>query len=258
MPQYLKYPDIVCPQPRDFEPPGKRILVSKALGHRILLPEDGELVLGRFDPEYETKPDVDLSAENQMAGGISRHHARIVGWRGQYEIEDLESSNGTWMNGERLEPLRKCALDIGDEVRFGNCIFYFDLPPALWKTPVTENQCFIYVTFTGHYYPLPAQNTILIGRSDPHLAFTPDINLDDEEESMTVVSRRHIKMTRYNEQFMVEDMGSTYKTKLNGMQVYAGIKVPIYPGQHLWLGGYTLAFDVIEKPNASTVEQDSH
>lgn len=252
MPQYLRYPEAVPPQPRDLEPPGARILVSQTMGHRILLPEDGELVLGRFDPESENNPDVDLTAEDTVDGGISRRHARIVGWRGQYEIEDLESSYGTWVNEEKLDPIIKCPLTVGDEIRLGGCKFYFDRPPTVWKTPLSQNQCFIFVTFTGHYYPLPNQSTIVIGRADPKLGFAPDINLEDEDVSMSVVSRRHVKLTLHNGQFMVEDMGSSFKTKLNGDNVYAGIKVPLYPGQHLWLGGYTVAFDVLEKPGTFT------
>ena len=252
MPQFLRYPDAILPQPRDLEPPGARILVSQTLGHRLLLPEDRELVLGRFDPEYEHKPDIDLTAEDTVNGGISRRHARIVGWRGQYEIEDLESSYGTWVNEVKLAPLSKCTLNVGDQVRLGDCMFYLDHPPTIWKTPLSQNQCFIFVTFTGHYYALPYQNTILIGRADPKLDFVPDINLEDEDASMSVVSRRHVKLTLHNEQFMVEDMGSSFKTKLNGDNVYVGIKVPLSPGQHLWLGGYTLAFDMIEKPASST------
>ncbi len=250
MPQYLKYPDPILPQPRDIEPPGPRILVSQALGHRILLPEDGELVLGRFDPTYKVKPDIDLTAEDKAAWGISRHHVRLVGWRGQYEIEDMGSSNGTWVNDEQIESGRKVPLTVGDQVRLGGSIFYFDRPPTIWKMPITRQQGFFYVTFTGHYYPLPGQKTILVGRSDSKLGFKPDIALNDEDESITVVSRKHIKLTLRGEQYMVEDMGSSFGTRLDGTKVYAGIKIPLHPGQHLWLGGYTLAFDVIAKPTA--------
>lgn len=247
MAQFLKYPDAIRPQQRAFEPTGARILVSQTLGHRILLPEDGELILGRFDPEYEHKPDIDLTAEDKLDGGISRRHARIIGWRGQYEIEDLESSYGTFVNEMRPEPGNKFPLMVGDQVRLGDCKFFFDRPPTIWKTPPSQNQCFVFVTFTGHYYAVPHQNTILIGRADPELGFMSDINLEDEDASLLVVSRRHVKLTLHDEQFMVEDMGSLFKTKLNGDTIYAGIKVPIHPGQHLWLGGYTLAFDMIER-----------
>ncbi|MBN1935126.1 MAG: FHA domain-containing protein [Anaerolineae bacterium] len=248
MPQYLQYPPAEYPQPGPFDTPGPRILISQFNGHRILLPEDGELVLGRFDPDSEEKPDIDLSAEDQAAWGISRRHLRVIGWRGQYEIEDLGSSNGTQVNEEVVEPHTRKGIQVGDEIRLGGCIFYLGHPPLIWRTPITDLQPFLYVTFNEHYYPVPLQKSVLIGRADPKLELYPDIDLSNEESSVAVVSRRHVRLTLNRQQFLVEDLESSFGTRLNGEKVYSGIKIPIHPGQHLWLGGYTIAFDAIEKP----------
>lgn len=52
---------------------------------------------------------------------ISRVHARIYkGENGCIEIRDLNSTNGTWINGVRLEPNEKRRVQRGDEVRFGS------------------------------------------------------------------------------------------------------------------------------------------
>lgn len=52
---------------------------------------------------------------------VSRVHARIYkGEDGGIEIRDLNSTNGTWINGVRLEPNEKVRVQRGDEVRFGN------------------------------------------------------------------------------------------------------------------------------------------
>ncbi len=248
MPPYLQYPPAQRPQPGPFDTPGPRILISAFNGHRIALPEDGELILGRFDPDSEERPDVDLTAEDQAAWGISRWHAKVIGWRGQYEIQDLGSSNGTWVNQETVEPQTRKHIQTGDEIRLGGCVFYLSYPPSIWRTPITELQPFLYVTFTGHYYSVPIQESVLIGRSDPRLELYPDIDLSDEEAAIAAVSRRHVRLTLTHQQFMVEDLGSSFGTRLNGEKVYSGIKVPLYPGQHLWLGGYTVAFDVLPKP----------
>lgn len=247
MPQYLRYPPAERPQPGPFDTPGPRILISEFNGHRILLPEDGELVLGRFDPDNEEQPDIDLTAEDEAAWGISRCHLRVIGWRGQYEIEDLGSSNGTWVNQEAIEAHSRRSIQAGDEIRLGGCILYLGYPPPIWRIPVTELQPFIYVTFNGHYYSVPLQQSVLIGRADPKLELHPDIDLGDEEASVTAVSRRHVQLTLNRQQFLVEDLGSSFGTQINGEKIFSGVKVPIYPGQHLWLGGYTIAFDVIEK-----------
>ena len=51
---------------------------------------------------------------------VSRVHARIYkGEGGAIEIRDLNSTNGTWINGVRLSPNEKGRVQRGDEVRFG-------------------------------------------------------------------------------------------------------------------------------------------
>ncbi len=49
-------------------------------------------------------------------GRASRHHAQIFVEDGQYHIEDLHSTYGTWINGERAE---RAALRDGDRIEFG-------------------------------------------------------------------------------------------------------------------------------------------
>lgn len=49
--------------------------------------------------------------------GISRHHARIVITGDSATLEDLDSKNGTFLNGERL--VEAAALHDGDEIRLG-------------------------------------------------------------------------------------------------------------------------------------------
>ena len=52
---------------------------------------------------------------------VSRVHARIYkGEDGCIEIRDLNSTNGTWINGVRLKPNEKAVVRRGDEVRFGS------------------------------------------------------------------------------------------------------------------------------------------
>ena len=52
---------------------------------------------------------------------VSRVHARIYkGEAGCIEIRDLDSTNGTFINGTRLGPNEKKRIQRGDEVRFGN------------------------------------------------------------------------------------------------------------------------------------------
>ena len=51
--------------------------------------------------------------------GISRMHAKIKREEGEYYIEDLNSTNGTYLNEELLEYHRAKKLNRNDRVRFG-------------------------------------------------------------------------------------------------------------------------------------------
>jgi len=243
----ISYPKPTPPLSMPSARPGPRALISLVNGHRISLPQDGELVLGRFDPLMKSAPDVDLSFESSRVQGIAYRHARVVGWRGEYMIEDLGSSHGTRVNDEMLEFKKRHTLQVGDVVRLGDCAFFFDLVPPLWKLPLSHSQCFLYVTYTGHYLALPDQDTISIGRADARLNVQPDIDLGAEKGAAGTVSRRHARLVWHGEYVAIEDLGSTNKTQVNGQPVPVGTLMPIYPGQHLWLGGYTLAFDVTQK-----------
>lgn len=68
---------------------------------------EGENILGRTD---EATIWID-------APTVSRRHARIVLRDGQATLEDLESHNGTWLRGERIDSVR--VLVDGDEIRLG-------------------------------------------------------------------------------------------------------------------------------------------
>lgn len=50
---------------------------------------------------------------------ISRRHARIVLVEGRPVVEDLGSSNGTWING-RQSVSAPTALSVGDELQIGD------------------------------------------------------------------------------------------------------------------------------------------
>lgn len=71
---------------------------------------------------------VGRSAENDVSipdGTISRHHARLFFKRGRWLLEDLGSSNGTFVNGRRVTT--PTPLSHGDELRLGDDILTFEL-----------------------------------------------------------------------------------------------------------------------------------
>jgi sigma-B regulation protein RsbU (phosphoserine phosphatase) len=54
---------------------------------------------------------------------VSRQHAQILLRDGQCEVEDLGSSNGTYLNGQRLTPRRPAPLTERDELQIGPYFF---------------------------------------------------------------------------------------------------------------------------------------
>ena len=72
----------------------------------------------------ETTIGRDESADLVLAdAGISRTHAKVTPEGNSAIIEDLGSSNGTFVNGERVEDPRR--LRDGDELQLGNAIVAF-------------------------------------------------------------------------------------------------------------------------------------
>lgn len=55
-------------------------------------------------------------------GSVSREHAQIIYAGGNYLLQDLGSTNGTFVNEQRLSPARPYVLQANDVLRFGNII----------------------------------------------------------------------------------------------------------------------------------------
>jgi uncharacterized OB-fold protein len=78
-----------------------------------------EVVIGREDPISGIFPDIDLTPHGGDEAGVSRQHARIFVQGAQVRIEDLNSTNYTYVNQNRLTPGQPHPLNSGDEIRLG-------------------------------------------------------------------------------------------------------------------------------------------
>jgi serine/threonine protein kinase len=97
---------IIEPVSAHWELPLNRpsVLIGRRNGR---LPVD--LDLGFYDPE----------------GYSSRNHARIQALQRRYQIADLQSANGTFVNEERLAPHQPRWLRQGDRIRVGKIVLEF-------------------------------------------------------------------------------------------------------------------------------------
>ena len=108
--------------------PHARLVIEKgrSSGKQFLL-SDAEAQIGRWDADAGIFPDVDLDTDDPEAK-VSRRHARITLNHGQYFLEDLGSTNGTFINrGKRLPPGQRQALCDGDEIIVGKTFLRFHI-----------------------------------------------------------------------------------------------------------------------------------
>jgi len=108
--------------------PHARLVIEKgrSSGKQFML-SDMEAHIGRWDADGGIFPDVDLDTDDPEAK-VSRRHARITLTNGQYFLEDLGSTNGTFINrGKRLAPGHRQALCDGDEIIVGKTFLRFHI-----------------------------------------------------------------------------------------------------------------------------------
>lgn len=81
-----------------------------------------DLLFGRPDPTTGHKPDVDLTPFGGLEKGVSRAHAKLARTDNGLLLNDLSSTNGTWLNGKRVAPESPLRVRDGDEVRMGQLV----------------------------------------------------------------------------------------------------------------------------------------
>ncbi|MFV0388408.1 MAG: FHA domain-containing protein [Pyrinomonadaceae bacterium] len=86
-----------------------------------------ESYIGRWDADNGVFPDVDLDTHDPEAK-VSRKHARILKQEGKFFLEDIGSTNGTFINrGRRLIPGNPHPLNTGDEIIVGKTFLRFTI-----------------------------------------------------------------------------------------------------------------------------------
>ena len=97
-------------------------LVSSTDGQHFDLPQGRTVVVGRG-------VDSDLTIYDPT---ISRRHAELTAGPDGVRVKDLDSSNGTHVNGRRLATAQ---LAPGDSITFGTVSFHLELAPATPLSP---------------------------------------------------------------------------------------------------------------------------
>lgn len=83
---------------------------------------------GRFYPFFKPALTIGRGQSNDVVivdQRASRDHARIQRQDHHFLLQDLQSTNGTWVNGQKIEQVR---LKDGDKIKIGETQFHFKAP----------------------------------------------------------------------------------------------------------------------------------
>lgn len=181
-------------------------------GRRSPIPRDG-MTIGRVEGNTVVVGD-------ELA---SRHHARIdLDARGYY-VTDLDSSNGTYLNGERLANQGRW-LRNGDTVTIGAAPMRFltGEMTGLASGPQTPMAGARSIGFDGQ--------RLSLGRDDSN-----DVTLADPN-----VSRFHAEVVAVQAGYELRDLGSRNGTRLDGVPVDRAV---LRTGSEIGVGPFRLIFD---------------
>jgi pSer/pThr/pTyr-binding forkhead associated (FHA) protein/subtilisin family serine protease len=170
--------------------------------------------------------EVGRSSENDIvlrSPNVSRHHARIVCADGACTVEDLGSSNGTFVDGERVS---HAVLKPGTQLRLGDVVLTYDTPGRQPEGAWLEVR--------GRHYAVPPTG-ISVGRSKGS-----DINIGDE-----LASRRHAHVDRRGTEFIITDLGSTNGTFVNDRPVREQL---LRDGDEIRIGNTLVRFHKDKRP----------
>lgn len=117
--------DITITRPAGME--GHALAAGAIIGLRVV--SSGQVIslvgrnnytLGRLIATQAVVPDVDLNPFHAHDHGVSRLHAEIRLGPDGVDIVDLDSANGTLVNGRRLRPQEAVAVRNGDIIQLGS------------------------------------------------------------------------------------------------------------------------------------------
>lgn len=94
-------------------------------GQLLSLSGRNEFTMGRVSEGQPVLPDIDLTPYNAYQKGVSRVHAVLRRDKNKAIIMDLGSSNGTYLNGVRLQPEQEYPISHGNILSLGKLKLQF-------------------------------------------------------------------------------------------------------------------------------------
>ncbi|HWP31834.1 MAG TPA: FHA domain-containing protein [Fimbriimonadales bacterium] len=259
---------VQCPVCKTFNAAGEAFCVECGLLFSSALPEDAfgapavklPCLVEENGREHFLQPGKNLVGREGDVflsdGRVSRKHAEIIFENNTLILKDLGSTNGTFVNGEKLEPNVPRQLKHGDKVEFGGVPLTVqfpeemseEVPPPLQtqtiESPLRGEEPPVAFLVSGeNEFPIRAGvNTI--GRRSEN-----DIVISDP-----YVSGLHGKIEVKGEEVWFTDVGSTNGSFLNGSKIPPHEPVRIRPEDELQLGSSVFRVRFAEKEKSEISE----
>jgi EmrB/QacA subfamily drug resistance transporter len=223
------------PTPSNRRLIGELLISSGANDGRVIAVADNT-VLGR-----DAEADVVLQ---DPSGKLSRRHARIRLSDGMPVLEDLDSTNGTFLNGKRIAEPRP--LSAGDRIEIGESTLEFtpapDLGPAeemqATRARRIERPTFAPAGSDGELRILGGPGA---GATAPVRGGSATIGREPECDLQVLdseVSRRHAKVTIRDGVATIDDLHSANGTYVNGERILE--TYTLAPGDRIEIGEATI------------------
>ena len=232
--------------------PNTRLVIGGPQGtERTVALAEADITVGRA-----TTNDVVLSDAK-----ASRAHARLAYSDSQWTLIDLDSANGTLVNG--LPVVDRVPLQQGDVIRVGDSTLLFEAGTAIASGPMTiDTPADLEATLADATVPVQLNDT-----SVARLAIrTPDGTWEVPllQDGLTIgrqsdcdvvlnlarVSRQHARIERRGDDFWLRDLGSTNGTLLAGRRIE---EHPLQNGDTIRIGDAQLVFKQAASPDDLTL-----
>ena len=243
-----------------------------------------ELVEAVGGRRFRIRPGVNMVGRENgdillMDGTVSRRHAQIRRSEDTVTLTDLNSTNGTFVDGRRIPPQEETPIAIGAELRFGNVVLTLveagaeaPVPSAAQPAGVAGEATQVIapsvgpapaqpggITMTRSAGALPAEDVlrpvarlIPAGGAGEAVDLYPGPTTIGRRTSNDVViagdpyiSGRHAQLDCDDTGCYVTDLQSTNGTLLNGVKLDPGVRVRVEDGDELTIGQNTYRIEII-------------
>lgn len=197
---------------------GKLLLMDGETGREFAINKPA-ILLGRATTN-------DIVITNSRA---SRSHARVDSTPAGLLLTDLDSANGVWVNGGRVQT---AAIHPGDEIEIGGCRLRYLPPTPDEREDVTLINTFSELEQTIHELAVPvslndtSRSRLVISTPDRtwELPLEDSVNIGRAEGSQLVldypkISRSHARLERVGGGYVLRDLESTNGTYVRGAKI---------------------------------------